>query len=80
LAQQDHALQPSLALVLLFMSINTKNQDMQEVTIVAEELQEDQMNVSDCASTAGTASTAGSCWGSISSMGSVVSCGSEQLN
>ena len=50
-----------------------------EITVVAEELQDEQVNVSDCMSTAGSASTAGSCWGSISSMGSVISCGEQQL-
>ena len=61
------------------MTTNTNTQDVQEITIVAEELQEDQVNVSDCSSTASTASTGGSCWGSISSMGSIVSCGENQL-
>ncbi len=41
--------------------------------IAVEELAEEQLNVSDCASTVSTASTAGSCWGSISSMSSVIS-------
>jgi len=47
--------------------------------IVVEELAEEQLNVSDCASTVSTASTAGSCWGSISSMSSVISCGSNEV-
>lgn len=41
--------------------------------IAVEELAEEQLNVSDCASTVSTASTGGSCWGSISSMSSVIS-------
>ncbi|HAT40395.1 MAG TPA: hypothetical protein DCS87_01540 [Rheinheimera sp.] len=61
------------------MSTNQINNE--ELNIVVEELAEEQLNVSDCASTASTASTAGSCWGSVSSMGSVISCGaSEVLN
>ena len=54
-----------------------ENQDA--LSVEAEELHEEQVNVSDCMSTAGSASTAGSCWGSISSMGSVISCGEEQI-
>ncbi len=51
----------------------------QNLDIVVEELAEEQLNVSDCASTVSTASTAGSCWGSISSMSSVISCGANDV-
>jgi hypothetical protein len=59
--------------------MTTQQLKSETLEIVVEELAEEQLNASDCASTASTASTAGSCWGSISSMSSVISCGANEV-
>ena len=59
--------------------MSTNQINTEDLNIVVEELAEERLNISDCASTASTASTAGSCWGSSSSMSSVISCGASEV-
>ncbi len=47
--------------------------------IAVEELVEDAVNLSDCASTASSIGTAGSCAATIACAGSIISCGENQL-
>ncbi len=59
--------------------MTTVQNTTEDLNIVVEELTEERLNASDCASTVSTASTAGSCWGSVSSMSSVISCGDSKI-
>ena len=58
---------------------NQTDVNLDALDINVEELPEEQVNVSDCLSSASSIGTAGSCAATIATAGSIISCGEQQL-